>query len=123
MNERQSDFEWLRQFAREGDQGAFRELVRRHLDLVFATAMRKASDPASALQAQPTTLTVERYKAGGEWQMNYRLAQAGGEMSTSVTPWQPFPEAFRALFPGGWEELAQREGFDLPSEFKKHKGK
>jgi RNA polymerase sigma factor (sigma-70 family) len=48
MNERQSDFEWLQQFARAGNQSAFRELVRRHIDLVFATAMRKVGDAGGA---------------------------------------------------------------------------
>lgn len=38
-------------------------------------------------------------------------------MSTDVNPWQPFPEAFRPLFPGGWKELAEREGFELPKSF------
>ncbi len=48
MNERQSDFEWLQQFARAGDQSAFREIVRRHIDLVFGTAMRKVGDAGGA---------------------------------------------------------------------------
>lgn len=75
--------------------------------------------PASAFEAQPTTLTVERYKAGEEWQIQYSLKQAGNGMSTSVLPRQPFPEAFRAVFPGGWRELAEIEGFELPKEFNK----
>jgi len=29
-----------------------------------------------------------------------------------------FPAAFRFVFPGGWREVAQREGLDLPPEFK-----
>lgn len=48
MNERQSDFEWLQQFARAGNQSAFRDLVRRHIDLVFATALRKVGDTGGA---------------------------------------------------------------------------
>jgi len=71
-------------------------------------------------QPQPTTLKVERYQSGdGEWRLNYTLEQAGGSMTASVTPWQPFPLAFRALFPGGWPDLAQCEGFELPKEFQK----
>jgi len=80
-----------------------------------------ATMPADFFQAQiqPTTLTVKRYKAGNDWQINYTLQQAGNSMTTSINPWQPFPEGFSALFPGGWEELAQREGFELPKEFQK----
>jgi RNA polymerase sigma factor (sigma-70 family) len=48
MNERNSDFEWLQQFARKGNQSAFRDLVRCHLDLVFATALRKTGDAGAA---------------------------------------------------------------------------
>jgi hypothetical protein len=81
----------------------------------------RAAMPTAEYETQPTTLTVERYKSGDEWRMNYRLKQAGNSMMTSVSPWQPFPEAFRPIFPGGWEDLAQREGFELPKEFKKQK--
>jgi hypothetical protein len=35
------------------------------------------------------------------------------------SPFQQFPEVFRSLFPGGWTDLAQREGFELPKEFNK----
>ncbi len=72
---------------------------------------------------QPTTLLVERYQSGGEARMNYTLKQAGNSMTTSVSPWQSFPEAFRPLFPGGWADLAKAEGFELPEEFKKHKAR
>jgi len=41
MSERQNDFQLLRDFARRSDQQAFATLVRRHLDLVYATALRK----------------------------------------------------------------------------------
>jgi hypothetical protein len=79
----------------------------------------RATMPTSEYETQPTTLTVERYKSGDEWRLNYRLKQAGNSMMTSVSPWQSFPEAFRPIFPGGWEELATREGFELPKEFQK----
>ncbi len=80
-------------------------------------AMIKRQEP------QPTTLTVERYKSGDEWYMNYHLKQEGANMTTSVNPWQPFPEAFKPLFPGGWPDLAKAEGFELPKEFQKTKAR
>lgn len=46
MNE--SDFDCLCSFARRGDQAAFETLVRRHLDLVYATALRKLADAGGA---------------------------------------------------------------------------
>jgi hypothetical protein len=80
-----------------------------------------ANEPSD--QPKPTVLTVERYKSGGEWRMNYRLKQFHNTMVTSVSPWQPFPEAFRPLFPGGWADLAKAEGFELPKEFQKHQAR
>jgi len=71
-------------------------------------------------QAQPTTLTLKSYQAGDEWGINCILEQMGGSMTCGVSPWQPFPEAFQSLFPGGWKELAEREGFKLPKEFNSH---
>lgn len=65
MNERQSDFDWLQQFARTGNQSAFRELVRRHIDLVFATAMRKVGDAGGAEEIAQNVFGVLARKA---WQ-------------------------------------------------------
>ena len=65
MNERQSDFEWLQQFARAGSQTAFRDLVRRHIDLVFATALRKIGDAGGAEEISQNVFGVLAKKA---WQ-------------------------------------------------------
>lgn len=73
--------------------------------------------PDSARNPQPTTMTLESYQAGDEMQITVRLQEAGGTMTTSISPWQPVPAAFSALFPGGWPEIAQREGFQLPKSF------
>jgi len=78
-----------------------------------------ATLPSETYQPQPTTMTVKRYNSGNDLRMNYTLEQGGNSMNTSVNPWQPFPEAFSALFPGGWKDLAEREGFALPAEFNK----
>ena len=48
MNDRRQDFELLQRFTRHGEQSAFADVVRRHLDLVFATALRKVEDPGAA---------------------------------------------------------------------------
>lgn len=65
MNERQSDFEWLQQFARAGNQSAFCDLVRRHIDLVFATALRKVGDAGGAEEISQNVFGVLARKA---WQ-------------------------------------------------------
>lgn len=80
-------------------------------------ALGMRSGPTSAYANSPTTMTVERYNQQSD-QLRYTLQCANSQMQTSVSPWQTFPEAFRAIFPGGWQELAQHEGFELPKEFK-----
>jgi RNA polymerase sigma factor (sigma-70 family) len=48
MSEWHADFELLQAFSRKGDQPAFATLTRRHLDLVYATALRKVTDGGGA---------------------------------------------------------------------------
>jgi RNA polymerase sigma factor (sigma-70 family) len=65
MNERPTDFELLRDFARKGDQAAFATAVRRHLDLVYATALRKAEDGGAAEEISQNVFAALARKA---WQ-------------------------------------------------------
>jgi RNA polymerase sigma factor (sigma-70 family) len=122
MNERQSDIEWLQQFARAGNQSAFRELVRRHIDLVFATAMRKVGDaggaeeisqnvfgalakkawqfaPDDSLAAwlHKTTLLESQAWQRGEMRRR-RREQTAAELGTTMKTPDEQP-AFRALIP------------------------
>jgi RNA polymerase sigma factor (sigma-70 family) len=48
MNERRQDFELLQRFVRQGEQSAFADVARRHLDLVLGTALRKVEDSGAA---------------------------------------------------------------------------
>jgi hypothetical protein len=64
------------------------------------------------------TLTVSRYPNGDTSRLSFSVSQStGAMMSTDVSPYQPFPPAFQPLFPNGWSDLAQREGFALPPSF------
>jgi RNA polymerase sigma factor (sigma-70 family) len=65
MNARRADFELLRAFARTGDQNALADVVRRHLDLVFATALRKVSDAGVAEEISQNVFSALARKA---WQ-------------------------------------------------------
>src|SRR5437762_11598741 len=61
MNERQADFELLRGFVRRADQEAFAAVLRRHFDLVYATALRKVEDTGAAEEiAQNVFATLAR---------------------------------------------------------------
>ena len=48
MNDRCSDIDLLQAFVRAGSQSAFSDLVRRHIDLVYGTALRKVGDCGAA---------------------------------------------------------------------------
>ena len=65
MNERRQDFELLQRFTRDGEQTAFADVVQRHLDLVFATALRKVEDPGAAQEIAQNVFTALSRKA---WQ-------------------------------------------------------
>lgn len=67
----------------------------------------------------PTTMTISRYGSGADYHLRVEVNQGGNTMGTDVSPWQPFPRAFQPLFPGGWRDLAVREGFQLPKQFQK----
>ncbi len=72
------------------------------------------------MEGGDTTLTLSSYTAGDETHLGYNLKSSnGGNMSTDVTPYQPFPEAFLPVFPNGWKDLATRENFALPKSFQK----
>jgi RNA polymerase sigma factor (sigma-70 family) len=65
MNEGRADFELLREFVRQGNQSAFAALVRRHLDLVYATALRKTEDTGAAQEVAQNVFVALARKA---WQ-------------------------------------------------------
>ena len=63
MNERQSDFELLQAFVRDGDQQAFASVVQRHLDLVYATAFRKVQEQFAAQEVAQNVFAILVKKA------------------------------------------------------------
>lgn len=57
------DVRLLELFCREGSQDAFAELVRRHIDMVYASAMRQVRDPATAEDVVQGTFIILAGKA------------------------------------------------------------
>jgi hypothetical protein len=70
------------------------------------------------LGATPIRFTVRRHPEGGQppywWQIQ---AGGGNSASSDGLSSKDFPDAFRPVFPDGWRDLAQREGFELPEGF------
>jgi hypothetical protein len=63
------------------------------------------------------TLTIRRTSVDGEpdlvWEMQY-----GDQVATSPVRYAHYPGGwFLKAFPGGWQTLADREGFELPEKF------
>ena len=58
------DHEALRQFVREGSDAAFAGLVRRHVDLVYAAALRQLRNPADAEDVVQVVFLALARKAG-----------------------------------------------------------
>ena len=79
-----------------------------------------------SLGDQDTTLIVRRYSEGHRSRLVFetRSEPVEGDQESSRTMGVgelrggPIPSAFRTVFPGGWRELAEREGFTLPEDFK-----
>lgn len=65
MDDRHHDFALLQRFTRDGEELAFTDLVRRHLDLVFGTALRKIEDQGAAQEVAQNVFKALARKA---WQ-------------------------------------------------------
>ena len=63
MNEGRTDVACLQDFARRADQRAFAVVVKRHADLVYATALRKVEDPGAAEEVTQNVFAALARKA------------------------------------------------------------
>src|SRR5215471_8987454 len=59
-----SDFELLQAYVRERSETAFRELVGRHIDLIYSAAMRQLRNPHLAEEATQSAFIALAEKAG-----------------------------------------------------------
>src|ERR1044072_3759335 len=65
MTEPTTDQQLLREFVQRGSERAFESLVQRHVDLVFATAVRRVTDVQAAQEiTQNVFLALSRKAAG-----------------------------------------------------------
>jgi RNA polymerase sigma factor (sigma-70 family) len=60
-----SDIELVREYARQGSEAAFCELVRRHLNLVYSAACRHVGLPAQAEEITQAVFVILARKAAG----------------------------------------------------------
>src|SRR5579859_1090664 len=64
MSELKTDRELLRDYTEKGSESAFQLLVQRHLDLVFATALRRLNDSRTAEEIAQNVFVALARKAG-----------------------------------------------------------
>jgi hypothetical protein len=62
-------------------------------------------------------LTVRRHTDDTQPPLWWLMEEQGGSRCSSDVRSKQFPELFRSVFPGGWSDVAQREGFALPEDF------
>jgi hypothetical protein len=91
-------------------------------ELILPTARNWMRDFGVNDYADPSTLIVTRYMAGNEprlkIQVNPKTRNARSEdlWLGDKKGLASFPRAFQILFPNGWADVAQREGFELPRD-------
>ena len=89
-------------------------------DLLENYAYNWLRHEAGFLGTVTNTLSVSRRISGdGTSELYYELIRGtnsiyGQTSESGQLRYQSVPPTFRDIFPGGWQELAQREGFELP---------
>ncbi len=89
-------------------------------DLLENYAYNWLRHDAGFLGTVTNTLSVSRRSSGdGTSELYYELIRSensiyGQTSESGQLRYQSVPPTFRDIFPGGWQELAQREGFELP---------
>jgi len=101
--------------------GVFNALGRERAELILPSA-RNWMKSVGVLNEKPTTMTVKRYLAGNESRLKVQIQWPNGS-TQSQDLWlgpqrglAPFFRPFLPIFPNGWVDVAQREGFELPKE-------
>lgn len=76
----------------------------------------KASFPVT--DQEPETLTIRRAVVNGQPELSWHAVQGTSRRSGPIRYGHYPTRWFLKLFPGGWKDLAEREGFELPKDWK-----
>ena len=86
--------------------------------LFLKQAWRVVKSGMPSVGEEPATLIVRRTGVGDESDLLWEMRQ-GDSLSSANVRYGAYPSAwFLKLFPGGWTDLAAREGFPLPKNFR-----
>ena len=87
-------------------------------DVFLNQGWNELKNELALAEAEPVTMTIRRSTAEGELKFTCEIRE-GNSSRTSDVRYANYPSRwFLALFPGGWEAIAQREGFELPRNFR-----
>ena len=108
--------ELARQFQAEGAAGLLEPLGFDRAKLVYDYAGSWIFQHGK-LGSSSIRFTVRRRTEGTHPGLWYQQEEIGGSNNSGDVRPGNFPDLLRGLFPGGWHDLAQREGFELPDDF------
>jgi hypothetical protein len=103
--------------------GVTTALGRQRADVFLDTGWRELRSALPMVGTEAVTFTIRRPAADGEqkltWQIEKGAAVTSGEVRYAHHPsmW------FSRVFPRGWREVAERNGFELPDDFEKRNGR
>lgn len=98
--------------------GIIAALGQERADLVLPEAWREFK--SGLAPSQPETMTIRRTTVEGEPDLICEMKSGSRVVDTSPVRYARYPSSwFLTLFPGGWQTLADREGFELPPRFRK----
>lgn len=87
-------------------------------DSFLPSAWRELGPDLTPSGSEPVTMTVRRSSGESGPKLVWELKQ-GTSVSTDDVRFAYYPSSwFLTLFPGGWETIAAREGFELPKSFR-----
>jgi hypothetical protein len=103
---------------------AFEELGRDRAQLLLPSARTWMISPLRlGLRSFPKTIIIKRYLDGNAPRLNVQVfnfygtpSQQGIVKARDLLPNVPFPRSFLPIFPNGWADVAEREGFEMPKE-------
>lgn len=92
-------------------------------DLFLPAAWRELKPELTPDGNEPVTMTIRRSAGDGDLKLIWELSQ-GTSVSSGDVRYAYYPSTwFLTLFPGGWESIAAREGFELPKSFRNQAGR
>src|SRR6266850_1089988 len=101
--------------------GIIAVLGAQRADIFVDDGWRQLRSALPIVGPEPVTFTVKRVAADGGQQLTWQI-QKGAAVSSGEVGYAHHPATwFSLMFPRGWREVAERNGFELPQDFEKRR--